>query len=111
MNHRQLGRTGLKESEIGLGTTTFAGQCDKATAHQILEAATERGVTFIDTADADPIPPAPDPAGEGHRPRARTERSRGLRTQFVRDRNQEPVASRPRPSRSRGVAPAHPRGL
>ena len=36
MNHRRLGRTGLKISEIGPGTMTFVGQCDEATSVEIL---------------------------------------------------------------------------
>src|SRR5215217_724529 len=63
MDHRRLGRTGLKVSEVCLGTMTFAGQCDEATSHAILDAAVEGGVTFLDTADAYPIPPDPATAG------------------------------------------------
>src|SRR5580692_979027 len=63
MNQRRMGRTGLKVSEICLGTMTFAGQSDEATSFQILDVAAERGVTFIDTADAYPIPPEPETAG------------------------------------------------
>jgi aryl-alcohol dehydrogenase-like predicted oxidoreductase len=63
MNQRRLGRTGLKVSEICLGTMTFANQSDEATAFRILDTAVGRGVTFIDTADCYPIPPDPDTAG------------------------------------------------
>jgi aryl-alcohol dehydrogenase-like predicted oxidoreductase len=63
MNHRRLGRTGLKVSEICLGTMTFAGQSDEATSRRILDTATDRGVTFIDTADVYPIPPVPETSG------------------------------------------------
>lgn len=63
MKHRRLGRTGLKVSEICLGTMTFAGQCDEPTSLRILDEASDRGVTFLDTADAYPIPPDPDTAG------------------------------------------------
>ena len=64
MKQRRMGRTGLKVSEICLGTMTFAGQSDETTSFRILDVATERGVTFIDTADAYPIPPIPRrPAG------------------------------------------------
>ena len=63
MKQRRMGRTGLKVSEICLGTMTFAGQSDEATSFQILDRAFERGVTFIDTADAYPIPPEPATAG------------------------------------------------
>ncbi len=63
MQQRRMGRTGLKVSEICLGTMTFAGQSDEATSEQILDVAVDRGVTFIDTADAYPIPPDPESAG------------------------------------------------
>jgi 1-deoxyxylulose-5-phosphate synthase len=63
MKQRRMGRTGLKVSEICLGTMTFAGQSDEATSARILDRAFERGVTFIDTADAYPIPPDPETAG------------------------------------------------
>src|SRR5262250_3202947 len=63
MKHRALGRSGLKVSEICLGTMTFGHQCDEATSFAILDRATERGVTFIDTADAYPVPPTPETAG------------------------------------------------
>ena len=63
MQQRRLGRSGLKVSSICLGTMTFAGQADEATSMRILDAAFEEGVTFIDTADAYPIPPEPETAG------------------------------------------------
>jgi aryl-alcohol dehydrogenase-like predicted oxidoreductase len=58
-----MGRTGLKVSEICLGTMTFGHQCDERTAHAILDKAAEQGVYFIDTADAYPVPPSPETAG------------------------------------------------
>ena len=57
MQQRRMGRTGLKVSEICLGTMTFAGQCDEAISFRIMDDAVERGVTFFDTADVYPIPP------------------------------------------------------
>lgn len=57
MQQRRMGRTGLKVSEICLGTMTFAGQCDQETSFRIMDAAVERGVTFLDAADVYPIPP------------------------------------------------------
>ena len=73
MQQRRMGRTGLKVSEICLGTMTFAGQCDEATSFRIMDAAVEQGVTFFDTADVYPIPPDLATAGRdrgGHRPLA-----------------------------------------
>jgi 1-deoxyxylulose-5-phosphate synthase len=57
MQQRRMGRTGLKVSETCLGTMTFGGQCDEATSFRIMDVASERGVTFFDTADVYPIPP------------------------------------------------------
>jgi aryl-alcohol dehydrogenase-like predicted oxidoreductase len=46
-----LGHSGLKVSKLCLGTMMFGDQTDAATAANILSAALERGVNFIDTAD------------------------------------------------------------
>jgi aryl-alcohol dehydrogenase-like predicted oxidoreductase len=58
-----MGRTGLKVSEICLGTMTFGSQCDERTSFAILDRAAEAGVFFLDTADVYPVPPAPETAG------------------------------------------------
>jgi aryl-alcohol dehydrogenase-like predicted oxidoreductase len=58
-----MGRTGLKVTEICLGTMTFGHQCDERTSFAILDKAAEHGVTFLDTADVYPVPPSPDTAG------------------------------------------------
>jgi aryl-alcohol dehydrogenase (NADP+) len=63
MKSRRLGRTGLKVSEICLGTMTFGHQCDERTSTAILDKAAEQGVTFLDTADVYPVPPSADTAG------------------------------------------------
>lgn len=51
MEYRYLGRTGLKVSELCLGTMSFGGRTDEPTAHQILDQFVAAGGTFIDTAD------------------------------------------------------------
>ncbi len=81
MNIRRLGRTGLKVSEICLGTMTFGHQCDEATSFAILDKAAEHGVTFLDTADVYPVPPAPETAGRSEEIIGRW--LRGKREQFV----------------------------
>src|SRR5947209_10328565 len=63
MKIRRLGGTGLKVSEVCLGTMTFGHQCDERTSFAILDKAAERGVTFLDTADVYPVPPSPETAG------------------------------------------------
>lgn len=79
MKIRRMGRTGLKVSEICLGTMTFGHQCDERIAFSILDRAAAAGVTFIDTADAYPVPPSPETAG-------RTEEIIGAWMQGKRDR-------------------------
>ena len=51
MEYRNLGRTGLKVSELCMGTMQFGWTCDEAQAYEILTAAFEAGMNFIDTAD------------------------------------------------------------
>src|SRR5947208_14275637 len=63
MHTRRMGRTGLKVSEICLGTMTFGHQCDEKTSFAIMDKAAEHGVDFIDTADVYPVPPTPETAG------------------------------------------------
>jgi len=63
MQIRRLGRTGLKVSEICLGTMTFGHQCDEKTSFAILDKAAAGGVTFLDCADVYPVPPSPETAG------------------------------------------------
>ena len=81
MKIRRLGRTGLKVSEICLGTMTFGHQCDEATSAAILDRAAGHGVTFIDTADVYPVPPSPDTAGRSEEIIGRW--LRGKRERFV----------------------------
>ncbi|MEG3132518.1 aldo/keto reductase [Rouxiella sp. T17] len=51
MQYRYLGRSGLKVSEICLGTMMFGGVTDEATSQRIIADARASGVNFIDTAD------------------------------------------------------------
>lgn len=51
MEYRKMGRTGLKVSELCLGTLTFRWTCDEATSLQILDRAWDAGINFLDTAD------------------------------------------------------------
>ena len=55
MKYRRMGRTGLRVSEICLGTMTFGFQTEEPESHKIMSAALDRGVNFIDTADVYPI--------------------------------------------------------
>src|SRR5579871_4986635 len=57
MNFRQLGNSGLRVSELCLGTMTFGSGffniavVDQAGANQIVTRALEAGINFFDTAD------------------------------------------------------------
>ena len=52
MEYRNLGRSGLKVSEICLGTMTFGLYTDKAEADRMVGLSMDAGINFIDTADA-----------------------------------------------------------
>ncbi len=55
MQIKQLGRTGLRVSEICLGTMTFGNQANQETSFAIMDVADQAGVTFFDTADVYPL--------------------------------------------------------
>jgi len=48
---RALGTTGVKVSQVALGTMSFGGDADEATAAAIWRAARDAGINLIDTAD------------------------------------------------------------
>jgi 1-deoxyxylulose-5-phosphate synthase len=60
---KRLGRTGLKVTEVCLGTMTFGHQCDEPTSFRIMDEAAEAGITFIDTADVYPVPVSLETSG------------------------------------------------
>jgi aryl-alcohol dehydrogenase-like predicted oxidoreductase len=52
MNYRRMGATGLKVSDISLGTwINFGGKIDEDAAFAVLDAALESGMNLFDTAD------------------------------------------------------------
>ena len=51
MKYRKLGKTGLKVSEICLGTMTFGNQIDEAESIKLIRWTIDAGINFIDTAD------------------------------------------------------------
>ncbi len=63
MEIRNLGKSGLKVTNLCLGTMTFGIQADKETSFQILDKAFDAGVFFIDTADAYPLGSTPGVSG------------------------------------------------
>lgn len=56
MERRRLGRTDLMVTKLCLGTMTWGEQNTEVEAYAQLDRAIERGVNFIDTAEAYPIP-------------------------------------------------------
>ena len=52
MEYRRMGRTGLKVSEICLGTMTFGHSTDEAEAKRIVDLAFDAGINFFDTANS-----------------------------------------------------------
>ena len=51
MEYRRMGRTGLKVSEVCLGTMTFGHSTEEGEAARQVDLAFDAGVTFFDTAD------------------------------------------------------------
>jgi aryl-alcohol dehydrogenase-like predicted oxidoreductase len=51
MHHRVLGRTGVRVSELCLGTMMFGGPTDEAESIRIIHRALDEGINFLDTAD------------------------------------------------------------
>ena len=81
MKHVKFGRTGLRVSQLCLGTMTFGLQCDQAQSNAILDAAAAGGIDFLDAADVYPL-------GGGHNTKGRTEQIvgdwlKGKRHQYV----------------------------
>jgi aryl-alcohol dehydrogenase-like predicted oxidoreductase len=55
MRHVGFGATGLRVSQLCLGTMTFGLQCDATQSHAILDAAAAGGIDFLDAADVYPL--------------------------------------------------------
>jgi aryl-alcohol dehydrogenase-like predicted oxidoreductase len=83
MEYRQLGRTELKVSVIGMGTMTFGQQNSEAEAHEQLDYAFDHGVNLIDTAEMYPVPPQADTQGATERYIGTWLKKSGKRSQVV----------------------------
>lgn len=51
MNHRRLGRAGMKVSEISLGCMAFGRWIDESQSRRVMDTALDVGITLFDTAD------------------------------------------------------------
>lgn len=67
MEYRELGRTGVKVSVVGLGTMTFGEQNTEAQGHEQLDCAVDYGVNLLDAAEIYPVPPRGETQGETER--------------------------------------------
>ena len=83
MKTKYLGRTGLRVSEVCLGTMTFGNQSDEATSFAIMDAAIEGGIDFFDNADVYPLGGGPGLVGETEAIMGRWFAARGKREDVV----------------------------
>jgi aryl-alcohol dehydrogenase-like predicted oxidoreductase len=51
MQERNLGTSGLRVSEVGIGCNNFGGRIDTAETGRVIDTAIDLGITFFDTAD------------------------------------------------------------
>ncbi len=63
MEHRYVGRSGLRVSPICMGTMSFGSWSDRNESFKILETAFDRGINFFDAAEVYPVPPSPETVG------------------------------------------------
>ena len=63
MKFNYIGKTGLRVSDICLGTMTFGTTTSKEEAFEILDCAYDRGINFYDTAEIYPVPPTANLGG------------------------------------------------
>ena len=57
MKNSPLGRTGVRVSNLCLGTMTFGTQTPESEAHAQIDMALDHGVNFVDTAEMYPVNP------------------------------------------------------
>jgi aryl-alcohol dehydrogenase (NADP+) len=55
MKYNKIGKTGLKVSNLCLGTMTFGYKTDKNTSYKILDKAYDNGILFFDTSNSYPV--------------------------------------------------------
>ena len=51
MRYRALGRTGVQVSPLALGCMNFGGRADEKQSAEVIAAALDAGLNFVDTAD------------------------------------------------------------
>lgn len=83
MNYRNLGRTGLKVSEVCLGTMQWGWTADESTSQTVMDAFVEAGGNFIDTADIYSNWAPNNPGGVSEEIIGRWLKARGARDQII----------------------------
>jgi 1-deoxyxylulose-5-phosphate synthase len=83
MKLKRFGRTGLKVSEICLGTGTFGGQADQEASFAIMDRVWEAGVTFFDVSNMYPLSDDLTTRDASERIVGRWIKERGVRDQLV----------------------------
>lgn len=83
MDYRNLGRTGLKVSELCLGTMQWGWTASEAAAVEVMDAFVAAGGNFIDTADVYSRWAEGNPGGVSEEIIGRWMKSRGNRNQIV----------------------------
>lgn len=83
MRWRSFGGSGLKVTELCLGTMTFGAQADEVESVAVLDAAWDAGIRCLDTADVYPVPMTPDSYGVTERILGRWLRDRGTRGEAI----------------------------
>lgn len=63
MKYNYIGKSGLKVSNICMGTMTFGKKCPKKISFEILDKAYANGINFFDMAEIYPVPPTAETYG------------------------------------------------
>ena len=95
MKYRRLGDTGLKVSQLGLGTMPFGGDTDESEAQAIVTACLDAGINLFDCADV---------YNAGAAETILAARRPGPRRRRARDQVRVPECAR---INRRGASPAH----
>lgn len=83
MQYRQLGRTDLDISLIGLGTMTWGLQNTQAEGFEQMDYALTQGINFFDTAEMYAIPPSPKTYGKTEEIIGNWFKQRGTRNKVI----------------------------
>ncbi|MDH3692961.1 MAG: aldo/keto reductase [Gammaproteobacteria bacterium] len=83
METQILGNTDIEVTKLCLGTMMFSTQNSEKGSFEIMDAAVDRGINFLDTAEMYPIPPKPENRGHCEALIGRWLKQRGNRDKIV----------------------------